>query len=80
MNYENISSYRSRPYCYSLCRNIYKLPINITRCSSKYESYHFPEKLIPLMIKNILECKKLPVYRKGDNVRIGYMLKTIVKE
>jgi len=32
------------------------------------------------MIKNILECKKLPVYGKGDNVRIGYMLKTIVKE
>ena len=47
----------------------YKLPINITRCSNNYEPYHFPEKLIPLMIKNILEGKKLPVYGKGDNVR-----------
>ena len=47
----------------------YKLPINITRCSNNYGSYHFPEKLIPLMIKNILEGKKLPVYGKGDNVR-----------
>lgn len=47
----------------------YKLPINITRCSNNYGPYHFPEKLIPLMIKNTLEGKKLPVYGKGDNVR-----------
>ena len=47
----------------------YKFPMNITRCSNNYGSYHFPEKLIPLMIKNILEAKKLPVYGKGDNVR-----------
>ena len=47
----------------------YKMPINITRCSNNYGPYHFPEKLIPLMIKNVLECKKLPVYGKGDNVR-----------
>lgn len=47
----------------------YKLPINITRCSNNYGPYHFPEKLIPLMIKNVLEGKKLPVYGKGDNVR-----------
>ncbi len=47
----------------------YKLPINITRCSNNYGPYHFPEKLIPLMIKNILEGKKIPVYGKGDNVR-----------
>ena len=47
----------------------YKMPINITRCSNNYGPYHFPEKLIPLMIKNILEGKKLPVYGKGDNVR-----------
>lgn len=47
----------------------YKLPINITRCSNNYGPYHFPEKLIPLMIKNILEGKKLPVYGKGENVR-----------
>ena len=47
----------------------YKLPFNITRCSNNYGPYHFPEKLIPLMIKNILEGKKLPVYGKGENVR-----------
>ena len=47
----------------------YKMPINITRCSNNYGPYHFPEKLIPLMIKNMLEGKKLPVYGKGDNVR-----------
>ena len=47
----------------------YKLPINITRCSNNYGPYQFPEKLIPLMIKNILEGKKLPVYGKGDNIR-----------
>lgn len=47
----------------------YKFPVNITRCSNNYGPYHFPEKLIPLIIKNILEGKKLPVYGKGDNVR-----------
>ena len=47
----------------------YKMPITITRCSNNYGPYHFPEKLIPLMIKNVLEGKKLPVYGKGDNVR-----------
>lgn len=47
----------------------YKMPINITRCSNNYGPYHFPEKLIPLIIKNILEGKKLPVYGKGENVR-----------
>ena len=47
----------------------YGMPINITRCSNNYGPYHFPEKLIPLIIKNILEGKSLPVYGKGDNVR-----------
>ncbi len=47
----------------------YNFPINITRCSNNYGPYHFPEKLIPLIIKNILEGKKLPVYGKGENVR-----------
>lgn len=47
----------------------YKMPVNITRCSNNYGPYHFPEKLIPLIIKNILEGKKLPVYGKGENVR-----------
>ena len=47
----------------------YKFPFNITRCSNNYGPYHFPEKLIPLIIKNILAGKKLPVYGKGDNIR-----------
>ena len=47
----------------------YKMPVNITRCSNNYGPYHFPEKLIPLMIKNVLEGKKLPVYGDGKNVR-----------
>ena len=47
----------------------YHMPVSITRCSNNYGPYHFPEKLIPLIIKNILEGKKLPVYGKGENVR-----------
>jgi dTDP-glucose 4,6-dehydratase len=47
----------------------YKMPVNITRCSNNYGPYHFPEKLIPLIINNILEGKKLPVYGDGSNVR-----------
>lgn len=47
----------------------YGMPINITRCSNNYGPYHFPEKLIPLIIKNILAGKSLPVYGKGENVR-----------
>jgi len=47
----------------------YKLPITISRCSNNYGSFHFPEKLIPLMIANALNDKPLPVYGKGENVR-----------
>jgi len=47
----------------------YKFPATITRCSNNYGPYHFPEKLVPLIIKNILEGKKLPVYGDGKNVR-----------
>jgi dTDP-glucose 4,6-dehydratase len=47
----------------------YGLPIVVTNCSNNYGPYHFPEKLIPLMILNILAGKPLPVYGKGDNVR-----------
>lgn len=47
----------------------YKIPATISRCSNNYGSYHFPEKLIPLMIINALHDKKLPVYGKGINVR-----------
>ena len=52
-----------------IVRAYHKFPVNITRCSNNYGPYHFPEKLIPLIIKNILEGKKLPVYGKGENVR-----------
>ena len=46
----------------------YRMPVTITRCSNNYGPYHFPEKLIPLIIKNILEGKPLPVYGDGSNV------------
>jgi dTDP-glucose 4,6-dehydratase len=47
----------------------YDLPVVISNCSNNYGSHHFPEKLIPLMINNIINNKPLPVYGKGDNVR-----------
>ena len=47
----------------------YKIPATISRCSNNYGPYHFPEKLIPLMIINALNNKKLPVYGVGANVR-----------
>ena len=47
----------------------YGTPITISRCSNNYGPYHFPEKLIPLMILNALEDKPLPVYGDGKNVR-----------
>ena len=47
----------------------YGLPVTISRCSNNYGPYHFPEKLIPLMIANALADKPLPVYGEGLNVR-----------
>ena len=47
----------------------YGIPVTISRCSNNYGPYHFPEKLIPLMIANALADKKLPVYGTGENVR-----------
>src|SRR5487761_2459016 len=47
----------------------YGLPVVTTNCSNNYGPYHFPEKLIPLMILNAVQGKPLPVYGKGDNVR-----------
>jgi dTDP-glucose 4,6-dehydratase len=47
----------------------YNLPVLITNCSNNYGPYHFPEKLIPLVILNALDGKQLPVYGKGDNIR-----------
>ena len=47
----------------------YKLPIVISNCSNNYGPYQFPEKLIPLMIQNIIEMKSLPIYGNGKNTR-----------
>ena len=47
----------------------YGLPVIVTNCSNNYGPYHFPEKLIPLMILNALEGQPLPVYGKGDQIR-----------
>jgi len=47
----------------------YRFPANITNCSNNYGAYQFPEKLIPLIINNALQGKKLPVYGDGKNVR-----------
>ncbi len=47
----------------------YGLPITLSNCTNNYGPYQFPEKLLPLMISNIRDGKKLPVYGKGDNIR-----------
>lgn len=47
----------------------FELPVTITRCSNNYGPYHFPEKLIPLMIYRALNDQSLPVYGKGENIR-----------
>lgn len=53
----------------SAYNNSFHLPTIISRCSNNYGPYHFPEKLIPLMINNIIQKKPLPVYGKGENIR-----------
>ena len=45
------------------------LPVTITNCSNNYGPYHFPEKLIPLFVTNLIDGKKVPVYGEGDNIR-----------
>lgn len=47
----------------------YHMPVKISNCSNNYGPYHFPEKLIPLCIHNIISKKPLPIYGKGENVR-----------
>jgi dTDP-glucose 4,6-dehydratase len=47
----------------------YNFPIVITNCTNNYGPYHFPEKLIPLVINNALQLKPLPIYGKGENIR-----------
>ncbi|HEV8080703.1 MAG TPA: dTDP-glucose 4,6-dehydratase [Chitinophagaceae bacterium] len=57
----------------------YKLPVVISNCSNNYGPYHFPEKLIPLCINNILNNKPLPIYGKGENVRDWLFVEDHVK-
>jgi len=75
---EETPIHTSSPYSASkaaadlLCQAYYRtfgLPVTISRCSNNYGPYHFPEKLIPLMIANALNDKSLPVYGDGLNVR-----------
>ena len=47
----------------------YGLPVKISNCSNNYGAFHFPEKLIPLCINNIISSKPLPIYGRGENVR-----------
>ena len=75
---ENTPIHTSSPYSSSKAgadllvlayHRTYGLPVTISRCSNSYGPYHFPEKLIPLMIINALHDKPLPVYGEGKNVR-----------
>ena len=57
----------------------YKLPVIVSNCSNNYGPFHFPEKLIPLCINNILNKKPLPIYGKGENVRDWLFVEDHVK-
>lgn len=59
----------SSDHLVSAWHHTYGLPVLVTNCSNNYGPYHFPEKLIPLVILNALDEKPLPVYGKGENVR-----------
>ncbi len=63
------ASKASSDHFVSAYHHTYGLPIKMSNCSNNYGSHHFPEKLIPLMINNIINNKPLPVYGKGENVR-----------
>jgi dTDP-glucose 4,6-dehydratase len=63
------ASKASSDHFVSAFNNSFGLPTTISRCSNNYGPYHFPEKLIPLMINNIINNKPLPVYGKGENIR-----------
>jgi len=63
------ASKASSDHLVSAWYHTYGLPVLITNCSNNYGPYHFPEKLIPLVILNALHEKELPVYGKGDNIR-----------
>jgi len=57
----------------------YQLPVIISNCSNNYGPFHFPEKLIPLCINNIIHKKPLPIYGKGENVRDWLFVEDHVK-
>ncbi|MFC4262701.1 dTDP-glucose 4,6-dehydratase [Ferruginibacter yonginensis] len=57
----------------------YHMPVKISNCSNNYGPYHFPEKLIPLCINNIINNKPLPIYGKGENVRDWLFVEDHVK-
>jgi dTDP-glucose 4,6-dehydratase len=57
----------------------YKMPVKISNCSNNYGPYHFPEKLIPLCIYNIINSKPLPIYGKGENIRDWLFVKDHVR-
>lgn len=57
----------------------YNMPVIVSNCSNNYGSYHFPEKLIPLMINNIRNNKSLPVYGRGENIRDWLFVEDHVK-
>ena len=57
----------------------YKLPVKISNCSNNYGPFHFPEKLIPLCIYNIINNKLLPIYGKGENIRDWLFVEDHVK-
>jgi dTDP-glucose 4,6-dehydratase len=63
------ASKASSDHFVSAWHHTYGLPVLLSNCSNNYGSNHFPEKLIPLMINNLLTGKPLPVYGKGENVR-----------
>lgn len=63
------ASKASSDHFVSAYHHSFGLPTLISRCSNNYGPFHFPEKLIPLMINNILQRKPLPVYGKGENIR-----------
>jgi len=63
------ASKASSDHIVSAYYHTYGLPITISNCSNNYGAYQFPEKLIPVMILNILEQKALPVYGNGENIR-----------
>lgn len=63
------ASKASSDHFVSAFHHSFGLPTTISRCSNNYGPFHFPEKLIPLMINNIINKKPLPVYGKGENIR-----------